>query len=67
MISEISAVLVNILTADGKYSLRNSKNIPQPIQMQLSKKHKNFSQTFAKFLKFTSNFEHFEIKDGPHT
>ena len=31
--------------------------------MHLSKKQKRFSQFFGAFLKFTSNFEHFERKD----
>ena len=33
--------------------------------MELFKKQKPFSQFFANFLKFTSNFEHFEKKCGP--
>ena len=48
---------VNTLTADDNYSLRNSQNLPQPIQMQLSKKQKDFSQVFARFLKYISNFQ----------
>ena len=31
---EILGVFVNTLTADDKYSLRNSENLLQPIQMQ---------------------------------
>ena len=41
-ISEILGVFVNTLTADDKYSLRNRKNLPKPIQLQLSKKNKIF-------------------------
>ena len=37
VISEILGLLVNTLTVDNKYSLSNSENLPQPIQMQLSK------------------------------
>ena len=39
----------------------------QPIQMQLSKKTKSFSEFFAAFLKFTFNFKYLEIKDDPHS
>ena len=53
MICEILRYFANTLTADDKYSLRNSENIPQPIQMQLSKKQEKFDQYFAEFLKFT--------------
>ena len=33
-------MLVNTLTSDDKYSLRNRKKLPQQIQMQLSEKQK---------------------------
>ena len=36
-----------MLTADHKYSLCNRENIQQPIQMQLSKKEKNFLSIFC--------------------
>ena len=35
--------------------------------MQLSNKSKIFSEIFTPFLKFTSNFKHFEKKDDPHS
>ena len=60
VIWEILGLFVNTLTADGKYSLCNRENLPQPIQMQLSKKQRTFSELFASFLKSTSNFKHFE-------
>ena len=44
------------MTLDDNYSLRKRKNLSQPIQMQLSKKQKQFSRFFAPFLKFPSNF-----------
>ena len=59
-VSEILGVFVNTLTSDGKYSLRNRQNLPQSIQLQMSKIQKSFSQFFAQYLKSTSNFEHFE-------
>ena len=47
VICEILGLLVNTLTAEDKYSACNGENLPQPIQMQLSKKQKTFSQFFA--------------------
>ena len=38
VICEVLGLLFNTLTTDGKYSLRGRENLPQPIQMQLSKK-----------------------------
>ena len=35
--------------------------------MQLSNKQKTSSEPFAPFFKFTSNLEHFEKKDEPHS
>ena len=60
VICEILEHLVNILTTDDKYFLCKSENLQQPIQLQISKKQKTFSQFFAPFLKFTLNFKHFE-------
>ena len=37
VIYKILGVFVNTLTLDDKYSLLNSENLRQPIQMQLSK------------------------------
>ena len=54
-VSEILGVLFNTLTANEQYSLRNRKNLRQPIQLQLSKKHFFFSEFFARYLKSTSN------------
>ena len=45
-ISKILGLFVNTLNIDDKYSLRNRENVPQPIQMQLSKK-KNLSHNFS--------------------
>ena len=42
LISEILGLFVNAVTVDDKYSLRNSENLPQKIQMILSKKQKYF-------------------------
>ena len=67
VLSELSEVFVNTLTTEDKYSLRYSENLPQPIQIQLSKKQKIFSQFIAAFLKSTSSFEHFEKRHDPHS
>ena len=42
VISETLGLLVNTLTGDDKYSLRNSDNLRQPIQMQLSQQQRRF-------------------------
>ena len=46
-ISEMLGVFFNTLTADNKYSLRNRKNLRQPIQLQLFKKQKIFFSIFC--------------------
>ena len=48
---EILVLFLNTLTADDKYSLCNSKNWHQPIQMQLSKKQRNISAYFHQYMK----------------
>ena len=62
VICEIMGHSVNTLTANDKYSLLNSENLQQPIQMQLSKERISFSEFFFPFLKFIYFFEHFEKK-----
>ena len=63
----ISRHFPNTLSSDGKYSLLNRDNLTQPIQMQVSRKEKTFSQFFSPFLKSTLNFEHFQRKDDSHS
>ena len=55
VISERLGLFANALTVDD--------NLLQPIEMQLSKKQKVFSQFFAAFVIATSNFENFEKKN----
>ena len=55
VISKSLGLFANTLTADGKYSVCKSENLPQPIQNQLSKKQKTFSTFFTAILKSTSN------------
>ena len=54
-----------MLTADDRYSLCNSENLPQQLQMQLSNKQTSFSDFFLSFLEFASTFQHFQVKDDP--
>ena len=53
LISQVIGLLLNTLTADEKYSFCISVNLLSPIQMQLSKMQKTFSQLSALFLKCT--------------
>ena len=66
VICKISRLFPNTLSADGKYSLLNTDTLTQPIQMQLSRKQKTFSDIFSAFLKCSLNFEHFLKKDDHH-
>ena len=66
VICKISRLFPNTLSGDGKYSLLNRDNLTQPIQMQLSRKQKTFSDFFSAFLKSSLNFEHFLKKGDPH-
>ena len=45
----LSKLFPNTLSADGKYSLLNTDNLRQPIQMQVSRKQKNFLIFFEHF------------------
>ena len=51
--SQLLWLLVNILTADDKYSRHYRENLAQPIQMFISKKLKGFSVDFIAFPKVT--------------
>ena len=59
-------LLVNTVATDEKYPFLNRDKLTIPIQMELSKKQKFFSEFFPAFLKSRLNFEHFEKKDHPH-
>ena len=65
--SEILLLFVNTLTTDIRCSILNREILQQPIQTQLSKKEKAFSQFFAGFVKSTSKIEHFEKKYESHS
>ena len=62
VIFELSALFVDTFTSDNKSSLRNSENLQQPIQMQLTNKQKAFPRLFTTFLKLNLNFGHSEKK-----
>ena len=47
--SESLELFVNTLTAESKYSLCNSENLPQSFEMQLPKKQKSFYDFFLHF------------------
>ena len=64
---KISRLFPNTLSADGKYSLLNRHNLTQPIQIQLSRKQKTFSEFFAAFLNSGLNLENFQTKDDSHS
>ena len=67
LISGILGLFVDKMTADDKYSLPNREKLWQPIQMQLCQKQKYFPQPFAALLRTTSNFQHVQKKDDPHS
>ena len=67
VICEILGLFVNTLIEDDNYCFHNKEHLWQPIQMQLSKKQKRFSEFFTAFLNFKSKFEHFEKKDDLHS
>ena len=62
VICKISRLFPNRLSADGKYSLLNRDNLTHPIQIQVSRKQKTFSEFFSALLKSNLKFEHFQTK-----
>ena len=66
VICKISSLFPKTLSADGKYSLLNTENLTQRIQMQLSRKHKTFSVFFfSAVLKSSLKFSSFCKKRWP--
>ena len=66
-ILKILRVFVNTLRVDDKHYLLNRDNLRQPIQMQLSKKQKTFSEISFAFPNSLLNFKHLPKKDDPHS
>ena len=67
MIQKILRLFVNTLTVDDKDYLLNRDNLTEPIQMQLSKKQKTFSEISFAFLNCLLNFKHLPKKDDSHS
>ena len=67
MICKILGLFVDILPADGMYSLLNGDSLKQPLQMILSEKQNTFSQRFSAFWKYSLNLEDLKIKDDPYS
>ena len=65
VICKILGLFLNILTADGKYSVLNREILTQPIEMELSKETKTFCQSFSAFLTSSSNFKNLAKNDHP--
>ena len=63
VICKIARLFPNTLSADGKYTFVKRDNLRRPIQMQVYRKQKTFSEFFSAFLKSNSNFESF-LKTG---
>ena len=59
VISKFLGLFLNTFTADDKYSLGYIEKLPQPTQMQLSRKQKTFSGFFGAFLKSKLDFKNF--------
>ena len=60
-------LVVHTLATEEKHPVLNRDNLTTTIQIRLSQKQKTFSEFFAAFSKSRLNFEHFEIKDDPHS
>ena len=61
-VSKILIAFANTSNANDKSCVCNRENLPQPIQLQLSKNENSFSHFFTAYLTSTSNFQHFEKK-----
>ena len=67
VICNILRLFSNTSSADGRYSLLNTDDLTQPIQMRVSQRQRTFSRFFLAFLTSSLNFEHFEKKNEPHS
>ena len=59
-------LFVNTLTVNDQHYLLNRDNLRQPIQIQLPRKQKIFSELFFAFFKSILIFKHLPKKDDPH-
>ena len=62
VICESLGLFIKPFTAKSKYFRLDRESLPQPIQMQISKKTKSFFSSFSAFLNFAFNFKYFEKK-----
>lgn len=67
VICESLGLFIKTFTANSKYFRLDSESLPQPIQMQISKKQKTFFSSFAAFLKFAFTVKYFEENDDFHS
>ena len=67
MIQKILRLFVDTFTVDDNHYPLNRENLTEPIQMQLSKKQKTFSEISFAFLNSLLNFKHLPTKDDPHS
>ena len=67
MIHKILRLFSNTLTVTDKHYLLNRDKLTEPIQMQLPKKEKTFSEMFFAFLNSLLNFKHLPTKDEPYS
>ena len=67
VIWKILGLFVDTLIADNKFSLPSSGNLTQPIQMQLSKKQKNYFSIFFSIFGIYIKFWTFSKKHDPHS
>ena len=62
VLREIFGVVVDTLPTDAKYPVEYYENLRLPIEMQLSKKQKDFSEFVVLFMDSASRFKHFKKK-----
>ena len=67
VIHKILTLFVDTLTVNDKHYLLQRDNLPQPIQMQLCQKQRNYSEFFFAFLKAQLNFKDLSKKDDPRS
>ena len=56
-----------MLTTNDKYPVQDYESLPSLIQMQLSEKQKNFSDSVFPFLEPTLNFKYFKTRNDRHS
>ena len=67
VLDEILGVLVNTLTANGKYLVQDCENLRLPIQMQLSQKRKSFLNFLFHFWNLNQILNILKKKDDCHS